>query len=255
MTYQKSATEEETKLAHMAQYLRYDLNLGDAPSQAVFVDAVERKPGALFRATEPAALFGEELEARIQLWLTTARLAVLGGELIGRVEDKLTESKALREMFDLCFPANIAEIVNVTPSQAEAMRWDLQARVVAKTMKCRAKYFAGRARDELRHKITQRQATRAKLQSQAGKGKGKAKGKAAEARGKRRALEEAAAAGRDDDDDDALNDVNDDGDDDEVNDDDVLVLQQLIDLVIHHNPAAHRELLEHREQDCTQGDG
>ena len=219
MTYQKSATEEETKLAHMAQYLRYDLNLGDAPSQAVFVDAVERKPGALFRATEPAALFGEELEARIQLWLTTARLAVLGGELIGRVEDKLTESKALREMFDLCFPANIAEIVNVTPSQAEAMRWDLQARVVAKTMKCRAKYFAGRARDELRHKITQRQATRAKLQSQAGKGKGKAKGKAAEARGERRALEKAAekaaAESRDDD------DVNDDGDDDEANDEDL----------------------------------
>jgi len=132
---EKSATEAETKLAHMAQFLRHDLNISDAPTQAVFVDAVERKPGALFRATEPAALFGEELEARIHSWLTTARLAVLGGELIARVEDKLIESKALREMFDLCFPANIAEIVNVTPSQAEAMRRDLQARVVAKTMK------------------------------------------------------------------------------------------------------------------------
>jgi chemotaxis protein histidine kinase CheA len=75
LTYQKSATEAETKLAHMAQFLRHDLNISDAPTQAVFVDAVERKPGALFRATEPAALFGEELEARIHSWLTTARLA------------------------------------------------------------------------------------------------------------------------------------------------------------------------------------
>jgi hypothetical protein len=122
LTHAASTTEEETKLAHMAQFLRHDLNLSDAPTQVVFVDAVERKPSALFRATEPAALFGEALEARIHAWLTTERLAVLGGELIGRVEDKLTENNALREMFDLCFPPNIADIVNVTPSQAEAMR-------------------------------------------------------------------------------------------------------------------------------------
>ena len=118
LTHAASTTEEETKLAHMAQFLRHDLNLSDAPTQVVFVDAVERKPSALFRATEPAALFGEALEARIHAWLTTERLAVLGGELIGRVEDKLTENNALREMFDLCFPPNIEDIVNVTPSQA-----------------------------------------------------------------------------------------------------------------------------------------
>jgi hypothetical protein len=173
---------ERWRLARLAQYLRNDAAIADAPSVSTYVDEVEHTAGAMFRASDPAWSFGEALELRIHSWVTVPRLAVLGNSLIGQTESRLNQDKTVIDAFDLCFPPNIADLIGCSRSVCEALRRELLAMVIAKTMRCRAKYFSMEARDQLRSKISQCQATRAKLRSKAAAALPGEKGKAQQRR-------------------------------------------------------------------------
>ena len=80
------------------------------------------------------------------------------------MQARLEEHEGLAQLFRACFPNDMADRIREhTPGAICATLTELRKRVIAKMMRSRNKYFAKECAALLKQRLTQKQATRARL--------------------------------------------------------------------------------------------
>jgi hypothetical protein len=165
----RSATTLDMSMQQLVLLLRYDGNpnlpaeLRRQQGPNGLIEAVERKPGALYRPTQEFYSFVLRLEILARHWLRFERLQYYGREFLPQVLQHLVDDETAQGMFVKCFPPDLG--MRLERQDASQLVDHLRELMIGKLMRSRAKYFTQDATDRLRKRLSARQTTKQKVQA------------------------------------------------------------------------------------------